>query len=64
MHTDTTQSTTDEHNGSIFDTSEYHQPLQHPEKKRSGVWIVILIMACILLGAAGAAVYYYLNMMR
>ena len=58
------QSTTDEHNGSIFDTSEYHQPLQHPEKKRSGVWIVILIMASILLGAAGAAVYYYLNMMR
>ncbi len=58
------QSTADEHNGSIFDTSEYHQPLQHPEKKRSGVWVVILIIACILLGAAGAAVYYYLNMMR
>lgn len=58
------QSTADEHNGSIFDTSEYHQPLQHPEKKRSGVWVVILIIACILLGSAGAAVYYYLNMMR
>ena len=48
--------------GSIYDTQEYHQPLQHPEKKKSSIVIIVLILTCILLGAAAAALYYYFSM--
>jgi len=57
-------STYDPENGSIYDTSEYHQPLQHPDKKKSGMWIVVMILACVLLGSALAALYYYFVMAR
>jgi hypothetical protein len=53
-------STTDQPSGAIFDTEAYHQPLAHPEKKRSGAMIIVWIVALILLGAGiGAGVYFY-----
>lgn len=53
-------STDDQPSGAIFDTEAYHQPLSHPEKKRSGALIVVWILVLILLGAGiGAGVYFY-----
>ncbi len=53
-------STGDKPAGSIFDVDNYHQPIAHPKKKKSGwlmiVWIVLLIIFGI---AAGAAFYFY-----
>lgn len=44
----------------VFDTNDYHQPLKHVEKKKSGWLIVILIVVFILLGVgAGAAIYFF-----
>lgn len=46
--------------GTIYDTEAYHQPLAHPVKKRSGVWVVVWILLLVLLGAgAGAAAYLF-----
>ena len=46
--------------GSIFDVDNYHKPIAHPKKKKSGwmmiVWIVLLIIFGI---GAGAAFYFY-----
>lgn len=37
--------------GSIYDTKEYHSPLAHPAKKKSGwmtvVWIVLIVVAAV-----------------
>jgi hypothetical protein len=53
-------STTDQPSGAIFDTEAYHQPLAHPEKKRSGAMVIVWIIALILLGVgAGAGVYFF-----
>lgn len=53
-------STTDQPSGAIFDTEAYHQPLAHPEKKKSGALIIVWIVALILLGAGvGAGVYFF-----
>lgn len=44
----------------IFDTEAYHQPLAHPEKKKSGVFVVLWIIGLIILGAGlGAVMYFY-----
>lgn len=44
----------------IFDTEAYHQPLAHPEKKKSGIFVVLWIIGLILLGAGlGAVMYFY-----
>lgn len=44
----------------VFDTAEYHQPLKHVEKKKSGWLRVVVIILLIALGiGAGAAIYYF-----
>lgn len=53
-------STTDQPSGAIYDTEAYHQPLAHPEKKRSSVLIIVWIIALILIGGGvGAGVYFF-----
>lgn len=52
-------STGDAANGAIYDTADYHQPLAHPGKKKSGWLWVVWILLIVLLGAgAGAALYF------
>lgn len=48
---------------SIYDVKEYHQPIQHKEKQKSGWLVVIIIITIIVLTAllAAAGYYYYLN---
>lgn len=44
--------------GTIFDTSEYHKPIEHPEKHgRDWLWIVIIIVIVAVCGAGAAAFY-------
>jgi hypothetical protein len=54
-------STGDKPAGSIFDVDNYHKPIAHPKKNKSGwlmiVWIVLLIIFGI---GAGAAFYFYI----
>lgn len=50
----------DQTNGAIYDTASYHQPLKHPEKKKSGLLWVVLIVIIILAGIGGGA-FIYLN---
>lgn len=50
--------TGEQENGAIYDTQNYHQPLAHPEKKKSGWMLVVWIVLVILVGVgAGAAVF-------
>ncbi|MDN5819509.1 MAG: hypothetical protein L0H38_02035 [bacterium] len=45
--------------GTIYDTENYHQPIKHPVKKKSGWMIVVWIVLIIILGCAlGAAAYF------
>ncbi len=47
----------------IYDTQEYHQPLGHPAKKKSGWGLVVVIIVIIVLAAAlGAAAYFILGL--
>lgn len=47
-------------NGAIYDTESYHQPLAHPQKKSSGLWVVIWIVGLIVIGGGlGAALYFF-----
>lgn len=43
----------------IFDTEAYHQPLAHPQKKKSGLFVVLWILGLIILGAGLGAVMYF-----
>ena len=54
-------SSSDQANGSIYDTDSYHQPLQHPEKKKSSAIIIVWILVLALVGASGAAGYFYMT---
>lgn len=46
--------------GAIFDTEQYHAPLAHGPKKKSGWLVVLWILALIVLGGGlGAAAYYF-----
>lgn len=52
--------TTDQPSGAIYDTEAYHQPLAHPTKKSSGLWVILWILGLIVLGGGvGAAVYFF-----
>lgn len=52
-------STSDQSNGSIYDTNTYHQPLAHPVKKQSSwMWLVWIVLILILGVASGVGVYY------
>lgn len=49
--------------GAIFDVEEYHQPLAHPAKQKSGWGVVIVIVVIIVLAAAvGAGAYFLLGL--
>jgi hypothetical protein len=49
--------------GAIFDVKEYHQPLQYPEKRKSGWGIVVIIVIIIVLAAAvGVGTYFLLGL--
>lgn len=45
--------------GAIFDTEAYHQPLAHPQKKKSGLSIILWIVGLIVFGAGLGAVLYF-----
>lgn len=56
----TEQSSSNQESGAIFDTESYHQPLAHPQKKKSGVFVILWIVGLIVLGAGmGAALYFF-----
>lgn len=46
--------------GAVYDTKNYHVPIEHPAKKNSGwmmvVWSILIILVC---GGIGAAVYLF-----
>lgn len=47
--------------GAIYDVDNYHQPLAHPEQKKSGWMMIVWIVLLLIVGAGGgAAVYYFL----
>ena len=54
-------STNESAHGGIYDTDSYHQPLAHPEHKKSGWLVVIWVALLLLLGGGGAAALYYLG---
>lgn len=44
----------------VFDTTQYHQPIKHTPKEKSGWTTVVLIILFIIAGVgAGAAVYFF-----
>lgn len=51
-------STSDQTTGSIYDTASYHQPLEHPAKKKAGWLWVIWVLVLLVLGAGGGALAY------
>ncbi|MDB5187009.1 MAG: hypothetical protein JWM07_481 [Candidatus Saccharibacteria bacterium] len=54
-------STSDEPNGSIYDTDSYHQPLAHPAKTKSGWLWVIWILLLLIVGGGGAMALYFMD---
>ena len=54
-------STGDQTNGSIYDTSTYHQPIEAavPAKKSSPLRWIIWVVVLLLIGAAAGAAYFY-----
>lgn len=45
--------------GAIYDTSTYHQPITQPEKKKSNMFIVIVVLGVVVSIAVGVAAYYF-----
>lgn len=45
----------------VFDTAQYHQPLKHTVKKKSGWLTVLLIFVFVLIGVGGGAAMYYFD---
>lgn len=52
----------DQSTGAIYDTDTYHQPLEHPAKKKSGWMWVVWIVVILLVGAGGGAALYFLGL--
>lgn len=53
-------SSTEPTTGAIYDVAAYHQPLNHPAKKKPGwLWVIVILLILLLGAASGAAVYYY-----
>lgn len=50
----------DQPQGAIYDVKEYHQPLNHPAKQKSGWGVVIIIVVIIVLAAAAGAGAFFL----
>ncbi len=55
----TEQPSSQQESGAIYDTENYHQPVTHPPKHRSGAWTVLWISLLVIIGA-GAGVAFYL----
>ncbi len=55
----TEQPSSQQESGAIYDTENYHQPVAHPPKHRSGAWTVLWISLLVIIGA-GAGVAFYL----
>ncbi len=55
-------STGDQKNGAIYDTDNYHQPLAHPAKQKSGWMWIVWILVILLVGAGGGAAAYFLGL--
>jgi hypothetical protein len=54
-------STGDQSSGAIYDTNDYHKPVNHPAKSAPGwLWVVAIIVIVIICGA-GAAAFYLLS---
>jgi len=51
----------DQKNGSIYDTDDYHQPVAHPAKKKSGWMLVVWILLILIVGVAVGATLYMLK---
>lgn len=50
--------TSDQSNGSIYDTDSYHQPIVHPMKNKSGwLWVVWILLLLLVGGGAAMALY-------
>lgn len=48
--------------GAIYDVNNFHQPLDHPAKRKSGWGVVVIILIIIIVsGALGAAAYFLLG---
>ena len=52
-------SSSEQASGSIYDTKTYHQPLDHPAKKKSGVGVIVWILVLMIIGALAGAAYFY-----
>ena len=53
-------STGESTNGSIFDTDQYHKPLAHPAKEKSGwMWVIVIVILIVVGAALGAAAYFF-----
>lgn len=46
--------------GDIYNVGEYHQPLNHPAKQKSGWGIVVVIIVIIVLAMAAAGAAYFI----
>lgn len=55
------KSTGDQTNGSIYDTANYHQPIDAvaPKKKSSSLKWVIWVLVLLIIGAIAGAAYFY-----
>lgn len=51
----------DQKNGAIYDTDDYHQPVAHPAKKKSGWMLVVWILLILIVGVAVGATLYMLK---
>lgn len=45
--------------GAVYDTDDYHQPLNHPVKKKSGWLVIVWILVALIIGSIGGAAYFY-----
>lgn len=54
-------STSDDSNGSIYDTDSYHQPLAHPAKTKSGWLWILWILLLLIVGGGGAVALYFIG---
>ncbi len=46
--------------GAIYDVNNYHQPLSHPAKQKSGWGVIVVILVIIVLAAAAAGAAYFI----
>lgn len=53
-------STSEQESGAIYDTDAYHQPLNHPAKKKSGwLWVLCIVLILAAGASTGAALVFF-----